>query len=52
MTGTSIMPSYWLRWGLKNYLQGWPQTMIFLIAASQVPKIIDLSHWQLAGKHF
>jgi hypothetical protein len=35
---------FW-RWGcLELYLLGWPQTVIFLISASQVARIIDGSH--------
>jgi hypothetical protein len=29
---------------LVNFLLGWPQTMIFLISASQVARIIDVTH--------
>jgi hypothetical protein len=32
----TTVPSYWLRWGLANFLPGWPQTMILPILASQV----------------
>jgi hypothetical protein len=37
----------WLlwRWGLENYLLGWPQTMILLISASQIARITGVSHW-------
>jgi hypothetical protein len=34
--------------GLLNYLWGWPQPEILLISASQVTRIIGMSHWQLA----
>jgi hypothetical protein len=31
--------------GLKNYLLDWPKTAIFPISASQVARIIGMSHW-------
>jgi hypothetical protein len=38
-------PSYWLRWGsCKLFCLGCPRTMIFLISASQVARIIGMSH--------
>jgi hypothetical protein len=40
----AIMPSDWLRWGLPNIFTGWLQTVILLISASQVARIIGISH--------
>jgi hypothetical protein len=39
---------YFGRWGLSNFL-GWPQTMIFLISASQVAGIRGVSYGCLAN---
>jgi hypothetical protein len=40
----------WLvwRWDLTNYLPGLPQTAILPISASQVARIIGISHQHLA----
>jgi hypothetical protein len=37
------MPRYWLRWNLTN-LPGWPRTTILPVSASQVARIIGVSH--------
>jgi hypothetical protein len=34
--------------GLANSFPGWPQIVILLISASQVARIIGMSHWSLA----
>jgi hypothetical protein len=38
--------------GLENYLLGLPGTSIFLISASQVARVTDVSHWCPAGVCF
>jgi hypothetical protein len=35
------------RWGLRTICLGWPQTLILPISASQVARIIGMSHWCL-----
>jgi hypothetical protein len=42
----SLIHLLWLfwRWGLANYLQGWPWTAILHISASQVARITGVSH--------
>jgi hypothetical protein len=49
----SILLWLFWRWGFINYLLGWPQTVILLIAASHVARITDVSHQYLAPfSHF
>jgi hypothetical protein len=45
MTICAIVPSHRLRWGpMKFFCPYWPQISILLISASQVARIIGLSH--------
>jgi hypothetical protein len=37
---------------LELFAQGWLQTVILLISASWVARIIGVSHWHLAGLDF
>jgi hypothetical protein len=34
---------------LRTICPGWPRTLILLISASQVTRIIDVSHWHPAS---
>jgi hypothetical protein len=40
----SILLWFILRWGFRNYLPTWPQTVILPISISQVARITGLSH--------
>jgi hypothetical protein len=44
----TICPGYFGNGGLMNYSPGWPRTMIFLITAYQVVRIIGVNHQHLA----
>jgi hypothetical protein len=44
MTGCTTIFRCWLRWGLANFCQGWPQNMILWISVSQEARITGLSH--------
>jgi hypothetical protein len=44
MTGVNTTASHWLRWGLIKFCPSWPWTSVLLISASQVGRIIGISH--------
>jgi hypothetical protein len=44
----SILLWLFQRWGLWTIFQGWLQTTIFSISASQIARITGMSHWHLA----
>jgi hypothetical protein len=41
-----------MRWELANFCPGWPRTVMLLISASQVARIISMSHYCPAGVLF